>query len=474
MSEYTFDVIVIGGGPAGYPAAFRAADLGLKVALIDPETNPGGVCLYRGCIPSKALLHVAELIQETKHAGSTFGVEFSAPKINLEQLRAYKNDVIAKMTRGLGTLTKTRNIQFYKGKGFFLNDHSLEIKDTENQTQEISFKNAIIATGSVPTQIPQLSLNSPRVMDSTDALALESIPKSLLCIGGGIIGMELATVYSALGSEVSIVEMLPKLLGPADLDLTKILVKTLKPSLKEIKIRTKVNSIKEIENGILVEFENESGEKSNQTYNKILVSIGRTPTTQNLGLEKVQVNLSSRGFIEVDRQCRTSVPHIFAIGDVVGQPMLAHKGTHEGHVVAEVIAGKKVEFNPKTIPSVVYTNPEVAWTGVTEAKAKEENLDYVISKFPWSASSRATTLSRNEGLTKLIFDKQTGILLGAGIVGVGAGDLIGEVTLAIEMGATAQDIALTIHPHPTTSETIMEAAELFLGHSDHYLAPKRK
>ena len=474
MSQYDYDVVVLGGGPAGYPAAFRAADLGLKVAIVDMEVNPGGVCLYRGCIPSKALLHIAALINESQIAGKEFGVSFSKPQIDLEKVRDYKNSVIKKMTNGLGMLSKAKKVHFIQGKGQFVDSNHLQVQLSDGTAKTVSFKNSIIATGSRPTVLPHLKLDSNRVIDSTGALELKDIPSNMLCIGGGIIGMEIATIYSALGTHVSVVEMMPNLLGSADPELTKILMKTVRPRLKEVMLKTKVNQIKEVSNGIEVYFEDEQGKIFTHIYSKVLVCIGRVPNSSSLGLENTQVKLNEQGFIEVDTQCRTHQENIFAVGDIVGQPMLAHKGTHEGHVAAEVIAGHKRRFDPISIPSVVYTDPELAWCGVTESEAKEKKLNYKVTKFPWAASGRATALNRNDGLTKMIFEQETGQVIGVGIVGVGAGELIGEATLAVEMGATAKDIALTIHPHPTTTETIMESAELFFGHSDHYIAPKKR
>lgn len=471
--EHQCDVVVLGAGPAGYPAAFRAADLGQKVVLVDPEANPGGVCLYRGCIPSKALLHIAALIDEAEESAE-WGVTFSKPKIDIDKIRAYKDQVVTKMTGGTGMLRKARNIQHVQGYGSFVDANTLSVKNTEGKEEIVQFKHAIIAAGSRPTVLPHLDLDSPRVIDSTGALELKDIPKTMLCIGGGIIGMELATVYAALGTKVSVVEMMPNLLGPTDPEFTRILLKRMKSRLGDIMTSTKVLGIKEVKGGIEVEFEGAKVKETKQVFEKVLVCIGRVPNSENLGLDKVGIVPNERGFINVDSQCRTNVPNIFAVGDIVGQPMLAHKGTHEAHVAAEVIAGHKVQFAPKTIPSVVYTNPEIAWCGVTEQEAEAQGLNYEVAKFPWAASGRATALSRTDGLTKMIFEKDTGRVLGVGITGVGAGELIGEGILAVEMAATAKDIALSIHAHPTTTETLMECAELFLGHCDHYIAPAKK
>lgn len=472
MENQTTEVAVLGAGPGGYAAAFRAADLGKTVTLIDPEANPGGVCLYRGCVPSKALLHVAALLEETKHA-SAWGVTYQEPVIDLDRLRAYKDDVVKKMTGGLGMLTKSRKIRFIRGTGSFSDGRTLFVKESNGTESTVTFEHCIIATGSRPVELPHLKIDSERMMDSTGALSLPVIPKSLLCIGGGIIGMELATVYAALGTEVSVVEMLPKMLGPADPDLTNILMRRMKSRLKASMTDTKVVSLQENKKGIETTFEASGGAQTKQTYDRILMCIGRRPNSENLGLENTGVQIDERGFIQSDAQCRTADAAIFAIGDVIGNPMLAHKGTHEGHVAAEVIAGKKVRFDPATIPSVVYTNPEVAWCGLTETEAKAEGIPYKLGKFPWAASGRATAMDRTDGLTKILFDPESERVLGMGIVGCGAGELIGEGVLAVEMSAVALDLALSIHPHPTMTETIMESAEVFLGHSDHYFSSGR-
>lgn len=466
------EVLVLGGGPAGYPAAFRAADLGKQVVLIDPELNPGGVCLYRGCIPSKALLHVAALLDEAK-ISSHFGVTFGAPTIDINALRAYKDQVITKITKGIGSLTKTRKIKHLQGYGSFIDSHHVLVKLVDGTEAKVHFQSAIIAAGSRPFVLPAFDLGSDRIMTSTEALNLPDIPAKLLCIGGGVIGMELATVYASLGSQVTVVELLPQILAGADTDLVRVLELRLR-SRMEIKVSTKVASLKLKENGVEATLELPTGEKHVDTYDRVLISMGRKSNVDKIGIENTGVQVDTKGFITIDNQCRTTERHIYAIGDITGNPMLAHRGTHQGHVAAEVICGKKVEFNPLTIPSVVYTNPEIAWCGLTEDQAKKDNIPHQISKFPWAASGRAVAMGRPDGLTKILFHPETGQVLGVGIAGINAGELLGEGLLAVEMGALASDIAHTIHPHPTMTETLMEASELFLGHCDHYFVPKKK
>jgi len=464
-------VAVIGGGPGGYPAAFLAADLGLQVTLIDLELEPGGVCLYRGCIPSKALLHVAKLLSEAREAAD-WGIEFSEPEIDIEKLRAWKNSVVQQMTGGVAQLAKHRGVHFIQGRASFLNPTTLQIEKVEGDKEILSFEQAIVATGSRPATIPSLALDSDRLMDSTSALELNDIPESLLVIGGGYIGLELGTVYAALGSRVSVVEMLPGLLPGADRDLVRILSKQLEKLFHSIMLNTTVAEMEEIKGGIKVKLEGDVEERE-QPFEKVLMSVGRKPNSSRLGLENTQVKIDQRGFITVDEQRRTAEPTIYAIGDVAGEPMLAHKATHEGRVAAEVIAGHKVAYEPHAIPAVVFTDPEVAWCGLTETQAKEEGRSIEVVRFPWGASGRATTLGRNDGLTKLIIDPDTERILGVGIVGSGAGELIAEGVLAVEMAALASDIKLSIHPHPTLSETVMEAAEVFFGQSAHFYRPKR-
>ena len=465
-------LIVIGAGPGGYAAAFLAADLGIMTTLIDNENNPGGVCLYRGCIPSKALLHIAKVISESEEA-KNFGVEFSKPKIDLKKMRSWKDDVVKKLTSGLGQISKLRKIEYLKGKAKFLNSNSIELIKEDGSKEILNFENVIIATGSHPTKIPALSIESQLILDSTTALNIEDIPKSMLVIGGGYIGLELGTVYAALGTKITVVEMLPRLLNGADPDLVSILSKKVTALFESILLNTKVTGIEEVKNGIKVSFEDSKLQKSEKVFDKVLISIGRKPNSKDLGLENTEVEIDEKGFIKVDNQLRTSEKNIFAIGDVAGEPMLAHKASHEGRTAAEVIAGHKAVFEPKAIPAVVFTDPEIAWCGLTEEEAKDQNKNITIAKFPWAASGRALTLGRSDGLTKLILDSETERILGVGIVGPGAGDLIAEGVLAIEMGANATDIKLSIHPHPTLSETIMESAEVFFGQSTHMYKPKR-
>lgn len=466
-------VTVIGAGPGGYAAAFAAADLGMEVTLIDLEKNPGGVCLYRGCIPSKALLHTAKLITEAREA-KEWGIEFGEPKINIDKLREFKDRVVGKMTGGLGVLSKQRKINFIRGRASFLNSNTLKIDKSGGESIEHKFEKAIIATGSVIASIPSLSIKSKRLLNSTSALDLPAIPKSLLVIGGGYIGLELGSVYAALGTEVSVVEMMPGLLPGADRDLVQHLAKRLEKSFKEILLNAKVIEMNEVKNGIRVKIENKEGKTYEKEYEYVLMSIGRKPETKGLGLENTQVNVNQRGWIEVNSQLRTSDPNIYAIGDIVGEPMLAHKAAHEARIAVEAIDGHKVAFEPKAIPAVVFTDPEIAWAGLTETQAKENGIKYEAAKFPWGASGRATTLDRSDGVTKLLIDPDTQRILGVGICGPGAGELIAEGVLAIEMGANATDLKLTIHPHPTLSETVMEAAEVFFGQSVHIYRPKRK
>ncbi len=464
---------VIGGGPGGYAAAFLAADLGMQVTLIDLEKNPGGVCLYRGCIPSKALLHIAKLIKEAEEA-KKWGVEFGEPKIDLSKLRDFKNGVVNKLTGGLGQLSKQRKVNFIQGKASFINSNSLSVKKDDGTTDEVHYEKAILATGSVPSKVPGLSIESPRVMDSTSALELNDVPKRLLVIGGGYIGLELSTVYAALGSKVTVVEMLTGLLPGADRDLVAVLDKRVKSMMENVFTDTKVVELKETSDGITVRLEGEKVTEPLQTFDKVLISVGRRPVTTGFGLENTKVKIGERGFVTVDKTLKTDDPNIYAIGDIVGNPMLAHKAAAEGKVAVESILGHKTAFEPNAIPAVVFTDPELAWTGITEIEAREKGIKVEVAKFPWGASGRATTLDRNDGMTKLIIEPGTERILGVGIVGVGAGDMIAEGTLAIEMGAVVKDLELTIHPHPTLSETMMAAAEVFYGHATDMYRPKRK
>ena len=465
-------IAVIGGGPGGYAAAFLAADLGMKVTLIDPELNPGGVCLYRGCIPSKALLHVAKLIDESRHA-KNWGIDYDDPKIDLPRLRSWKEGVIKKLTGGLGQLSKQRKVEYIQGRAAFENSNALRVSRTSGGEDSLTFDRIILATGSRPAIVPSLKLQTPRMMDSTSALDLSEVPGTLLVVGGGYIGLELGTVYAALGSKVSVVEMLPGLLPGADRDLVLPLHKRMEKIFDSILLNTTVAAVKEEPSGIRVTFDGPEVKEREKLFDKVLVSVGRKTNSEIPGLEKTQVKVGERGFIQVNKQLQTDDPAIYAIGDVVGEPMLAHKASHEGRTAVEAIAGHKVAFEPNAIPAVVFTDPEIAWCGLTETQAQKENREIKVARFPWGASGRAMTLDRTEGMTKLIVDPQSERALGVGIVGVGAGELIAEGVLAIEMGALAKDIALTIHPHPTLSETVMESAEVFFGASTHVYRPKR-
>jgi len=467
----TTQIAVLGAGPGGYAAAFYAADLGMQVTLIDEEKNPGGVCLYRGCIPSKALLHVAKVVDEAAHA-SKWGVTYGAPAIDVDKLRAYKQGVVDKLTAGVGSVAKLRKVNYVQGRATLTGPKSLKVTGASGDT-DIQFEHLILATGSHPTKIPSLALDSPRMMDSTSGLELPDVPKSLLVVGGGYIGLELGTVYATLGSKVSVVEMTGGLLPGADRDLVQPLEKRLKTLFAAIMLNTKVVKVAEETNGIRVTFEGDVAEKE-QLFDRVLVAIGRRPNSKVPGLETTRVKVDAKGFIETDPQRRTAEPSIFAIGDVVGEPMLAHKASHEARVAVEAIAGHKAVFEPQAIPAVVFTDPEIAWCGLTEAQAKEQGVDVEVAKFPWGALSRAITVDRPDGLTKLVLEKSTGRVLGVGISGSGAGELIAEGVLAIEMGASAEDLKMVIHPHPTLSESVMEAAEVFFGQSTHVYKPKRK
>ena len=468
----SLNIAVVGAGPGGYAAAFLAADLGMNVTLIDPEPNPGGVCLYRGCIPSKALLHVAKLIEESRQA-KTWGIEFSHPKVDLARLRSWKEGVVNKLTGGLGQLSKQRRVQYVQGRAGFENPTTLRVSKSGAGEESLSFDRIILATGSRPAIIPALKLDSPGMMDSTGGLNLEDIPGTLLVVGGGYIGLELGSVYAALGTRVTVVEMLSGLLPGADRDLVLPLHKRLGKMFEAIWLNTTVASVKEEGNGIRANFEGTEVKEREKVFDRVLVSVGRKPNSEIPGLENTQVRVGARGFIEVNKQLQTDDPSIYAIGDVVGEPMLAHKASHEGRVAVEAIAGHKVAFEPNAIPAVVFTDPEVAWCGLTETQAEKENREVKIAKFPWAASGRAITLDRPEGMTKLLIDPANERVLGMGIVGAGAGELIAEGVLAIEMGALARDVALSIHPHPTLSETVMESAEVFYGTSTHIYRPKR-
>lgn len=465
------DLVVLGAGPGGYAAAFYAADLGMNVTLVDLDKNPGGVCLYRGCIPSKAMLHVAKVVNEAEEA-KHWGIDFGKATINADKLFSWKQSVVDKLTSGLGQLAKARKVRFVQGRGKFLNSTSMEVELTSGGKETLSFKHAILATGSHPTPLPG-GFESNHLWNSTSALNSGTIPESLLVIGGGYIGLELGSVYAALGTQVTVVEMAPKLMTGADKDLVQVLEKRIKAKFKNIYVNTKIKSMKEASQGIEIEFEGEGIKDTKQTFSKVLVSIGRKPNSANLGLENTKVKINERGFVNAQNNLATDDPHIFAIGDVIGGMMLAHKASHEARVAVDAISGKRVAFEPQAIPAVVFTDPEIAWCGLTEDDAKTKGLDVAVVKFPWAASGRAMSIDRTEGLTKLIIDKTSERILGVGMAGPNAGDMIAEGVLAIEMGATAMDLSLTIHPHPTLSESIMEAAELFYGHCTHMYKPKK-
>ena len=461
VSTHETEVVVLGSGPGGYTAAFRAADLGKKVILIERYGTLGGVCLNVGCIPSKALLHTAKVITEAEETAQ-HGVSFGPPDINLEKIRHWKaNDVVGKLTQGLSAMAKQRQVTVIQGVGEFTTSHQIKVTKADGQTETVGFEHCIIAAGSQSTKFPGVK-DDPRIMDSTGALELKDIPKRFLIVGGGIIGLEMGTVYDALGSKVSVVELSDGLIQGCDRDLVRPLQKRMEQRFEKIMLNTKVTSIEPKADGIHVSFESE-GKSESQMYDRVLIAIGRRPNGKAIKAEVAGVTVTDQGFIPVNKQMRTNVSHIFAIGDIVGQPMLAHKATHEGKVAAEVIAGHKVEFQALTIPSVAYTDPEVAWAGITELEAKLKNIEIEKASFPWAASGRALSNNRSEGTTKLIFDKETHRLIGAGITGVNAGELIAETVLAIEMGADAHDLGLTIHPHPTLSETVCFAAEVKEG-----------
>ncbi len=480
QADITCEMLVLGAGPGGYSAAFRAADLGLKTVLVERYPSLGGVCLNVGCIPSKALLHVAAVMDEVAHFAE-LGVVFDQPTVDLDKLRAHKGKVVNKLTGGLAGMAKARKVETVRGYGSFLDPHHVEVElttgDGQDQTGEkkvIRFEQCIIAAGSAAVHLPFIP-DDPRIVDSTGALQLRFIPKRLLVIGGGIIGLEMATVYSTLGARIEVVEMLDAVMQGPDRDLVKVWQKQNAGRFDRILLKTKTVAVEALPEGLRVTFEGESAPKEPQMYDMILQSAGRSPNGKKIGAEKAGITVTDRGFIPVDRQMRTSVPHIFAIGDIVGQPMLAHKAVHEAHVAAEVAAGHKSFFDAKVIPGVAYTDPEVAWVGLTEEDAKKEGIKIGVGKFPWAASGRAIANGRDEGFTKLIFDEDTHRIIGGGIVGTHAGDLISELALAIEMGCDAADIALTIHPHPTLGESVGMAAEVFEGTiTDLYIPRKKK
>ena len=469
--DMSTQVVVLGAGPGGYTAAFRAADLGKKVVLIERYPVLGGVCLNVGCIPSKALLHTAQIINEAEHMKAN-GVDFGKPKVSLKGINGFKDKVVAKLTGGLAGLAKQRKIKVVHGIAEFIDQNNLQV-DNNGEITRVKFEHCIIAAGSQATEIPPFPNQDARLMDSTDALELTDVPKKLLIVGGGIIGLEMATVYHALGSEITVVEFLDSLIPGCDKDLVRALTRVISKRYKAIHLKTKVAAIKAQKNGLKVTFEGDKA-PAPTLYNKVLVAVGRRPNGNRIGAEKAGVNVDEAGFIAVDKQMRTNVANIFAIGDVVGNPMLAHKATHEGKVAAEVIAGMKSYFEPLTIPSVAYTDPEVAWMGLNEIEAKAQGIEYEKGAFPWAASGRALGIDRDEGLTKVLFDKESMRILGAGIVGPNAGELIAEAVLALEMGADAEDISLTIHPHPTLSETFNFAAEMAEGTITDLYIPRKK
>jgi dihydrolipoamide dehydrogenase len=472
-SDLEAEVLVLGAGPGGYSAAFRAADLGKKVVIVDGRERLGGVCLNIGCIPSKALLHAARVIAETREMGE-HGLRFAAPEIDLDALRDWKDGVVERLTGGLGGLARQRKVTTVRGTGRFLSPNQLEVAVADGSTQLVGFQQAIIACGSEPVSLPFIPSDDPRVIDSEGALELTDVPGRLLVLGGGIIGLEMATVYAELGSAITVVELLDQLIPGADKDLVAPLQKTIAKRYDNIFLKTKVTGVEATPEGLRVSMEGDKA-PSSDVFDKVLVAVGRKPSGRLVGAEAAGVIVDDRGFIPVDKQLRTNVGHIFAIGDVVGQPMLAHKAVHEGHVAAEAAAGRRSYFDARAIPSVAYTDPEVAWVGATENEAKAAGVKYGKGTFPWAASGRALSLGRGEGMTKLLFDESTERIIGAGMVGPNAGELVAEATLAIEMGADAADIGLTVHPHPTLSETVGMSAEAFEGViTDLYMPKKRK
>ncbi|WP_165310317.1 dihydrolipoyl dehydrogenase [Vibrio ziniensis] len=458
--EIKAQVVVLGAGPAGYSAAFRCADLGLETVIIERYNTLGGVCLNVGCIPSKALLHVAKVIEEAK-ALAEHGIVFGEPQTDIDKIRLWKEKVINQLTGGLGGMAKMRKVTVVNGFGKFTGPNTIEVEGEDGKTT-VSFDNAIVAAGSRPIKLPFIPHEDPRIWDSTDALELKEVPGKLLIMGGGIIGLEMGTVYHALGSQIDVVEMFDQVIPAADKDIVKVYTKRIKDKFN-LMLETKVTAVEAKEDGIYVSMEGKKAPAEPERYDAVLVAIGRVPNGKLLDAEKAGLEVDERGFINVDKQMRSNVPHIFAIGDIVGQPMLAHKGVHEGHVAAEVISGKKHYFDPKVIPSIAYTEPEVAWVGKTEKEAKAEGINYEVATFPWAASGRAIASDCADGMTKLIFDKETHRVIGGAIVGTNGGELLGEIGLAIEMGCDAEDIALTIHAHPTLHESVGLAAEVFEG-----------
>ena len=475
MPDRSVDVVVIGAGPGGYAAAFAAADKGMNVVIVDGDEQPGGVCLNRGCIPSKALLHIAKLINEA-HEAEAWGVKFAKPKIDIDALRKWKNNVVGKNAGGVKQLAKMRNVEIIQAWARFENSTTLLLSSKpggDADLGKLTYKHCILAVGSSPTVIPAFQVDSDRVMDSTAALELPDVPKSMLVIGGGYIGLEMGSVYAALGTEVSVVEMTDGLLPGADRDLVRILQKRLESSFKEILLQTKVTGVKASAKEVGINFETADGKARSEKYERVLIAVGRTPNSKNLGLENTKVKVIERGFVEINDKQQTADEHIYAIGDIAGEPMLAHKASREAKVAVEVLAGEPGAFDVRAIPAVVFTDPEIAWAGLTETQAKAKGIDVQVGKFPWGASGRATAIGRNDGLTKILAAPGSQTVLGVGIVGAGAGELIAEGVLAIEMGATVEDVALSIHPHPTLSETVMEGAELTFGTTTHFAPAKR-
>lgn len=465
------DILVIGSGPGGYAAAFRAADLGREVTLVDKDPTLGGVCLNRGCIPSKTLLHIAKVLEEAESL-KKMGVTFTKPTIDIDLVRDWKNKVVSQLSGGIGQMAKARKVNTVQAEATFLSDNEVQLK-SESSTEIITFDHCVVASGSSSSIIPGIPFDNKNILTSKTALDLKKIPESLLVIGGGYIGLEMGTVFSALGSSVSVAEFLPNLLPGADPDLVKPLARKLKKEFSEIHLSTKITKVEQAKSGVMDVTMEKNGEEITKQYEQVLVSVGRKPNTEKMGVDKTNIKVNEQGFISVDKYQQTSVKNIFAIGDIVGNPMLAHKATHEGKVAAEVICGLPAAFDAKAIPAVIFTDPEIAWVGVTETEAKESGIPYEKGEFPWAASGKSLALGRNEGRTKILFDKDTKRTIGVGIVGPNAGDLISEGALAIEMGADAEDISLTVHPHPTLGETFANAAEVFEGTVTDLYIPKK-
>ena len=470
MSEHIHELVVIGSGPGGYACAFRAADLGISVTLIEKDTNLGGVCLNRGCIPSKALLHISDVLNEAREA-SKIGLYFDAPKINIDKINNWKDDLVNNLSSGIEGLAKRRNIKIINGIAKFVSANQISISKNDG-SESIKFKNCVIATGSRSSKIPNIKIDGNSILTSKDALNFKSIPDKMLIIGGGYIGLEMATFYKSVGSKIDVVEFLPNILSEMDKDLVNVLYKQIEKDFN-IMLQTKVVKITKEDNLVNVTFEKENGHRESKQYNKVLVCVGRKPNTDNISIDSTGIKLTNKGFIKVNSQCRTLIPNIFAIGDVTGNPMLAHRATHQGKVAAEVINGEKSNFNPNCIPYVIFTNPEIAWAGPSENEIKDRGIDYKIKSFPWQASGRALSLGASFGKTKIIYSSKTNKVLSIGIIGPNAGDLIGEAALAIEMDAFVEDIALTIHPHPTLNETISNAAEMIEGTITDLYHPKK-